>query len=126
MPNDPYGLVPGANSDSDIRDLAKKTFLALLNSESLRTLEPKNFSSDRYGMTKAEFRRQVIAAFPMLPGVFGSGIGVKLQREDSELAERVMSPFIEEGIPILPIHDSFIVARRHVNKLVDTMKGVFR
>ncbi len=125
VPDDPYALVPGADSDDEIRELAKKTFLALLNAQSLHTVEPKNFSPDRFGMTKAEFRKQVMAAFPMLPGVFGSGIGVTLQRQDSDLAARVMMRFIEEGIPILPIHDSFIVARRHTNKLIDTMKGIF-
>lgn len=125
VPEDPYALVPGADGDNEIRDFAKKTFLALLNAKSLRTNEPKNFNPEKLGIAKGEFQKQVRDAFSTLPGVFGSGIGVELQREDSDLAERVMLHFVRMGIPILPVHDSFIVERRYGNMLINTMKGTF-
>jgi hypothetical protein len=44
---------------------------------------------------------------------FCSGIGLRLQGVDAAIAERVISKFaIEEALPILPIHDSFVVCLR--------------
>ena len=58
--------------------------------------------------------------------IFGSGIGLRLQREDCDLAEKVMMHFVDRGIPILPIHDSFIIAHRHRKELVAVMLGAFK
>jgi len=52
---------------------------------------------------------------------FYSGIGIHLQRKDSALAEGIMSHFMERNIPILGIHDSFIVPEHHQVELADTM-----
>lgn len=126
IPVDPYSLVEGVEGDPTLRDFAKTTFMALLNAGKGCTEEPRNFDSHRYQMTGKQFRAKVKAAFPMLPGIFGSGIGVHLQREDSDIAELVMLHFVDQGIPILPIHDSFIVAQRHRDELVQVMQDRFR
>jgi hypothetical protein len=52
--------------------------------------------------------------------------GRRLQNEDSHLAASILSVFIDKGIPILPVHDSFIVARSYENLLIDTMADKFR
>lgn len=122
---DPYAQVDGIANDPALRDHAKRTFLALLNSGRGGTKEPRDFDEEKYGMTSEEFRRRVKNAFPMLPDVFSSGIGTRLQRKDSDLAERIMLHFIERDIPILPIHDSFIVTQRHGAELVKVMKQEF-
>lgn len=90
------------------------------------TKEPKDFNSQEYGMTAKAFRQTVRDSFPMLPGIFGTGQGLFLQREDSDLAERIMLHFAEKGIAILPIHDSFIVAERHKDELVQVMQATFK
>lgn len=41
---------------------------------------------------------------------FFSGIGVRLQYEDSLIAERVLLSAVRDGIAILPVHDSFLVS----------------
>jgi hypothetical protein len=125
IPPDPYALVPGIAGNETLRGHAKKTFLALLNAGSRGTMEPRNFDSETHGMTAKAFRQVVKNAFPMLPGIFGTGIGLRLQREDSDLAERVMLHFAEQGVPVLPIHDSFIVAAQHKEELVRTMMQAF-
>jgi hypothetical protein len=124
IPTDPYALVPGIAENDTLRRHAKTTFLALLNANAT-TREPRNFDSSVHGMTAEAFRKMVKEAFPMLPGVFGTGIGVRLQREDSDLAESIMLHFAEKSVPVLPVHDSFIIAEQHKDELVQVMKGAF-
>ena len=125
IPPDPYAFVPRVNGNAALRTHAKITFLALLNAKSKRTSEPRQFDTQAHGMTAESFRQSVKDAFPMLPGVFGSGIGLRLQREDSDLAERIMMHFADLRIPVLPVHDSFIIAADHQSALVSVMETVF-
>lgn len=125
-PPDPYSLVPGADNDSRLRDHAKTTFLALLNADGGGTREPRGFDTELHGMSKAEFQAKVKASFPSLSRYFNSGIGLRLQRQDSDLAEKIMLHFVERDVPVLPVHDSFIVAERHREELVQVMKQTFR
>ena len=125
IPPDPYALVPKVVGNDMLRKHAKTTFLALLNANWKGTAEPRNFDTVSHGMTAQLFRQSVKDAFPMLPGIFGTGIGLRLQREDSDLAERIMLHFADRDIPILPVHDSFIVAADHHASLVRVMETVF-
>ena len=50
-----------------------------------------------------------------------TGIGLKLQNLDSQIAERVLMAMTERQIPCLPVHDSFIVPARHEAKLREAM-----
>jgi len=125
IPTDPYALIPGVKENPELRGPAKTTFLALMNAGKNGTSEPKRFDREQYGMTAEAFRQQVKGAFPMLPGTFGTGLGLFLQREDSDLAERVMLHFADSDIPVLPVHDSFIIAEPHKDELVEVMQTVF-
>ncbi len=125
IPPDPYALVPRVAGNDVLRKHAKFTFLALLNANWKGTTEPRRFDTQAHGMTADAFRQSVRDAFPMLPSIFGTGIGTKLQWEDSQLAERIMLHFAGRNIPVLPVHDSFIVAEEHQAALVSVMKAVF-
>jgi hypothetical protein len=57
---------------------------------------------------------------PIAP-CFGSGAGLRLQRRDADLAERVLLRLLRRGIVALPIHDSFIVRRRHAGARDEAM-----
>lgn len=125
IPPDPYALVPGVAENDILRPFAKTTFLALLNAGSGGTKEPRDFDSTAHGMTAKAFQQLVRDAFPMLPGIFGTGIGLHLQREDSDMAESIMLHFAERHVPVLPVHDSFIIAAQHRYELVRVMQAVF-
>lgn len=56
---------------------------------------------------------------------FGTGEGIRLQYEDSELAMSVLRRMEDLGIVTLPIHDSFIVTEDHEAHLHDTMVETF-
>ena len=57
---------------------------------------------------------------PIAP-CFGSGAGLRLQRRDADLAERVLLRLLRRGIVALPIHDSFVVRRRHAGARDEAM-----
>ena len=121
IPPDPYALIPGVTENTILRGPAKTTFLALMNAGRGGTREPKDFNEQEYGISAKAFRQTIKEAFPMLPSIFGTGQGLFLQREDSDLAERIMLYFADKSIAVLPVHDSFIVAERHREELVQVM-----
>lgn len=126
IPQDPYSPIVGTNAPDDLREHAKATFAAFLNSKSGTTAEPRNFDSTRWGMTADEFRQKVLDAFPMVPAMLGTDKGMKLQRLESDLAETIMLHFVRQGHAILPIHDAFIVQADLEGELVQVMKDTFK
>lgn len=111
---DPY-VIPGLEGP-DTRELGKRTFNRLLNRtppagrqdvrlrpmlEDLVQL-PKSWSFERY-LARFMDRLEPIATW------FGTGEGLRLQREDSDLAIEVLTRLLNRDIVALPVHDSFIV-----------------
>ena len=56
---------------------------------------------------------------------FYSGIGPKLQYQDSKIAEKIMLELADKGIPSIPIHDSFIVQAQHEEDLSNAMQKAY-
>lgn len=54
-----------------------------------------------------------------------SGIGTKLQRVDSDIAEKVLVSCTEARIPVICVHDSFIVQRQHRDALRGFMEDAW-
>lgn len=52
----------------------------------------------------------------------GTGTGSRLQKVDSDIAELVLLTLAEKGIHAIPVHDSFIVQKRHEETLRMVMK----
>lgn len=50
----------------------------------------------------------------------------KLQYADSQIALRVLRYMLEQGVPALPIHDSFVVQEQHWEKLHMAMRTAWR
>jgi hypothetical protein len=57
---------------------------------------------------------------------FGTGFGIHLQNEDVELVYHVCRHFCERAIPILPVHDSFIIEAQYEGELRDVMRDAYR
>lgn len=67
--------------------------------------------------------KAVRAAWPQLAPYWGSGVGLRLQRIDSDICTRVQAELRAQGIPTLSIHDSFIVPvaeRRSLQAAMET------
>jgi len=52
--------------------------------------------------------------------------GLKLQRMDSDIAFNIIDEMMNQGIPCLPVHDSFIVPSQHEKLLEETMKAKYK
>jgi hypothetical protein len=114
---------------SEVRELGKRTFNRLINRTSASPLRLAATGLDRAQLPPgARFSDYVTALTAQLGPVakwFGSGEGLRLQREDSDLALAVLARLLAADVLALPVHDSFIVARRHADQLLDAMRRAF-
>jgi hypothetical protein len=114
---DPYRLevlTSLLNAPEDVcRRVVKQAVLILINAETApsahraigRHLSAANLPRDK----AKEVIALIKASMPELKPVWHSGLGLELQRYDSDVAMRVMRSMRKKGVPVLPVHDSFIV-----------------
>ncbi len=116
-------------SGPEVRELGKRTFNRLINRTSPKPLQLVSTALDRAQLPPDSRFSTYVAKFAAQLGPvmewFGSGEGLRLQREDSDLAVAVLQRLLDAGVLALPVHDSFIVARRHEAQLVDAMEQAF-
>lgn len=126
IPDDPYERCLSKAGNVAERKLVKQTFNALLNADNIDTInEIEGYSADLTGKGWQEFKRFIVAQYPEFQHHFGSGVGLRLQRKDSDLAEKVMLKFAAMGYACLPVHDSFIVHYGLAQDLADAMDSAF-
>ncbi len=103
--DDPYGQPYGVEH----REAVKKAFNVIVNSSCKpRQASVPEFSSSQLRLTWQRFLDGIIEHHKPISTYFYSGEGIRLQRADANIAERVMLKFVAMGYPCLPIHDSFI------------------
>jgi hypothetical protein len=56
---------------------------------------------------------------------FYTGVGLRLQRLDSDIAEKVLLHFAQSKIAILPLHDSFLMHHGYETSLEPVMRAAF-
>ena len=76
-------------------------------------------------MSWKKFLDHIKSYHPKLKSLFGTGIGLKFQRKDSDIAEATMLHFTTRNIPILPVHDSFIMHHGYEDELRNVMDREF-
>ena len=99
--------------ESQRKHLEKRSNLIVLGagnrSDSVRAVQQRlNFKGVGKGITGAQVVREVEQANPLIVDSFHQDLGVTLMRVESEIAKEVMSRFMELGLPILCVHDSFL------------------
>ena len=119
----PYSL-RGIDSTHEIRKVIKRTFIIMLNNDSRpaavaategalreKYRVPKGGSLNEHlpngCPTVAEIVDQITKDNPKVR-IFGKEAGLQRMFTESQIAEHVMLALIDMGIPVLPIHDSFI------------------
>jgi hypothetical protein len=111
------------------REHVKAATTILLNAPSLRSARgalvkelAKADIADPVSLAKT-LCKAVPAARRELKPYWGTGIGLRLQRIDSDICARVQAELRAQSIPVLSIHDSFIVpvaARRLLKLIMET------
>ena len=107
------------------RDIVKQCFNAMVQAKSKLTTPPKNIDWNSTGKTWKELRQLILDKHEPIKDSFFCGMGNKLQFKDNLLAEQIMLRFAKKDIPVLPVHDSFIIIRGLYSELVDTMHEEF-
>ncbi len=126
VPDDPYERCLTKADDKAERKLVKQTFNALLNADTIdRIGEIDDYSAEITGHSWKDFKRYIVGKYPEFRQYFGSGVGLRLQRKDSDLAETVMLRFEAMGYACLPVHDSFIVHHGLQDELDQIMREAF-
>ena len=87
----------------------KQAFNAMVQSETPLIQKPKDIKIEALDMSWKDLKQAIINAHKSIEHVFFKGKGNHLQFIDSNIAEGVMLQFVDKDIPILPIHDSFIM-----------------
>jgi hypothetical protein len=116
-------------SDNVCRSAAKQIVLILINAE---TAPSAHRAISRY-LTEAKLpgakAKAVVslikASMPEIKPVWHTGLGLELQYYDSEVAMRVMRAMREKGVPVLPVHDSFIVPSHAEPQLKEVVEREF-
>lgn len=130
-PEDPYTLplkLKGYTAQEQ-RALVKGLVLMAINAQTL----PKAYAAFRAEQPKGSKQRKItniqlqdmISLFldhhPMLLNYIGRDKGVELMRIDGNITARVINHFTSQGIPVLTVHDSYIVNQEHDTTLMDQM-----
>ena len=76
-------------------------------------------------MTAEELAQAIDNVHHRINQFFYTGIGVLLQKMDSDIAEEIMLHFLRKGEVVLPVHDSFLVKEHLADDLLEVMRDVF-
>jgi len=124
-PSDLYERVIDRPITSEKRDVIKQAFNAMLQMKTELPVAPKGIDPSLLGMTWKELRNAIVKAHKPIADLFFTGIGNKLQFEDSCIAESIMLHFAAMDAPVLPIHDSFIMHHGYGSELEEQMRKSF-
>lgn len=132
---DPYELEAGLIASLDQheqRKIIKTLVLMAINARDRTTACQAFRQSNPVGsvarsMKNVELLRLLdafIEKFPHLKPDLCSDMGIRLMKKDSEIANHVLTGMTRKGIPVLCVHDSFIVDYEHGQLLKTVMHRV--
>ena len=111
--------------EKEHRDIVKQSFNAMVQAETKLTSPPNDVDWKSTGRTWKELRQLILDKHEPIKDSFFCGMGNRLQFRDSQLAEQIMLRFAKQDIPVLPVHDSFIIIRGLYSELVNAMHDEF-
>ena len=120
----------GAKMDGDVydvgvgftRDQGKLAFQVALNAPDRRTAIAAIVQQTQLDWPRARALLEAVKSRNAhIADAFGSDMGVRLMRLDSEIILGCLQTCISEGIPSLPVHDELIVPARHASRAAEIM-----
>ena len=126
LEDDPYdiGLEHWEGRGDKRRSNIKKIINALINDEDDVFVIPKK-ALKLLEVTEEQFNSLLTKKHPLIAEQLNSGVGLKAQYIDSQIAEAVMLELMKEDIVVLPVHDSFIVPAGYQSALEASMNYHF-
>lgn len=120
LPDDAYQI---DGISTDYRKLIKTTFFKLINAEGQIRRPPQDELPD--GWTFDQIMEALRTKHSTIADYFNTGVGLQLQRDDSDIAETVMLQMIDQGQLVLPVHDSFIIRSGNEGLLREAMLAAY-
>lgn len=130
--SDPYDVVPPIDwpEDVDVRSAAKLLLLTAINADkttkafkAFRRQAETGSSEKRLTDSQLSSLLETLRAkHSAIENDFNTGVGVDLMFLDSQITEKLISYFTDLNIPILAIHDSYIVPHGYSYLLIEQMK----
>ena len=120
------GLDNLIGSYKERRDVIKKFVISLLNDEDNIYQLKADKSPIVDGLTHDELLNLLYSKHPNLIPYVEEKVGLKLHFEDSSIADAILSFCSSRGVVVLPVHDSFIVKKRHKDELIQIMTKAFQ
>ena len=117
--------LPGSVARNDLRNAVKAAFNAMLNAPEPLRGPPKGVKPRQFGLSWRELSEAIMAFHEPIAQHFYTGVGLRLQRLDSDIAEKVMLHFAEHNIAVLPVHDSFLMHHGYESTLGPVMDSAF-
>ncbi len=109
--------------DEQHRKLIKKTLFKLINATG-RIARPSKDKLPK-GWSWQQLLDAVAAVHKPIEKYFHSGIGIELQRIDSDIADYVMTMMMNRDKLVLPVHDSFLVQSGLQEQLKEVMAEAY-
>ena len=131
---DPYDLpVRGVNNPDHCRAITKLLFLLGFNANNEDALFKAFRNQHDYKAYPHSFPDDVLSELltgirdrhPKISHLICSGAGLRLMNLDAQMCEYVIEKFVEQDIPILTVHDSFVVPFDEGDRLHRLMKEAF-
>jgi len=111
--------------DGEYRDVVKQAFNAMIQADSPLNEKPRDINLDGLEMDWIDLKQRIFDAHKPIQNLFFSGIGNRLQFENSCITESVMLWFQKMDAPTLPVHDSFIMHYGYDGELEEAMRRGF-
>jgi len=117
----------------DYRGLIKRiTFMLLNTGDKEKTRKSVQWEINRRNIKPPpglssirEMVDAVMVKHEAIADMFNKDIGKRLQRLDADISEDIFTYFSGQDVPILGVHDSFIIDAKNEEKLREVMKEVF-
>lgn len=130
-PKDSYSLVIDEHfSDvqtnrASLRSMVKKAFNSMLNVKKPLKNAPSGIKPKDFDLKWSQISNAILKSHSNIAQHFYTGAGLRLQKVDSQIAEKVMLHFAKRRLPILPLHDSFLMHHGFKEELPNAMRKAF-
>ena len=131
-PKDSYSLVIDGHfgdvqtNRASLRPMVKKAFNAMLNAKKPLKNAPSGIKPKDFGLKWSQISNAILKSHSNIAQHFYTGAGLRLQKVDSQIAEKVMLHFAKRRLPILPLHDSFLMHHGFKEELPNAMRKAFQ
>jgi hypothetical protein len=127
---DPYAILCDSKEE---RKVFKIIFLVAINAETQKKaiygiqkeLEENGIPFDTDYQNLKRCLQRVKSVHGPIAKYLNTGVGLKLQNLDSRITDLILKTLTREEIPVLPVHDSFIVRERDMHRLIEVMKSSY-